>query len=150
MVNTTKIIATFGRHWKFRKREDKTGELLGIRQGPGNPVNMAGQSGVYVLYDRGRAVYVGKTEQSGLIRRLREHSRGNKWERWDTFSWYGVRSVDRATGRLEEVYPSIEDLNIVDVMESILIEELAPHLNRRRGSSIGEMYVQVHAKVKKA
>lgn len=149
MANDAKAITTFGRHWKFGKREERTGELLGIRQGARVPVNMAEQSGVYILYDRGRAVYVGKTEQNGLIERLREHTKGKKWERWDTFSWYGIRPIDQETGQLGNVWSKVEDRIVIDVMESVLIETLTPYLNGRSGSSIGEMYVQVRARIKK-
>ncbi|MDE0408601.1 MAG: GIY-YIG nuclease family protein [Alphaproteobacteria bacterium] len=150
MVNNAKPITAFGRHWKFRKREESTGELLGVRQGSGDPVNMANQAGIYILYDRGRAVYVGKTEQNGLIDRLREHRKGKKWERWDRFSWYGIRPVDRETGRLGKVYSGAEARMVIDVMESVLIETLTPYFNGRSGSSIGEMYVQVRARIKRA
>ena len=142
-------ITAFGRHWKFRKRESETGQLLGLRQASSHLVNMAEQSGVYILYDRGRPVYVGKTERGGLIHRLREHRKGKKWERWDTFSWYGIIPVNRETGKLEGFDYERNQIDVIDVLESVLIEVLEPHLNNKSGSSIGEMYVQRQEKIKK-
>ena len=64
-------------------------------------MDMARQTGIYILHERERVVYVGKTETSGLIERLKDHKKGKKWERWDSFSWYGLRPVNKTTGNLE-------------------------------------------------
>lgn len=74
-----KAIAAFGRHWEFGAEEQASNRLLGMREGSRRPIDMARQTGVYVLYERERAVYVGKTESDALIDRLRTHRKGKKW-----------------------------------------------------------------------
>ena len=138
-----KGIAVFGRYWEFNQEEASSRRLLGMRQGGKIPVNMAGQIGVYILYEREKAVYVGKTDRGGLIDRLEAHSRGSKWERWDRFSWFGLRAVNEETGELQELDERSRLGSITDIGESLLIEILEPRLNRQSGNSIGEMYVQV-------
>lgn len=138
-----KGIAAFGRHWKFDEEEASSRKLLGMRQGGKTPVNMAGQIGVYILYEREKAVYVGKTDSGGLIDRLEAHSGGSKWGRWDSFSWFGLRSVNEETGELQGLDEKSRLGPITDIGESLLIEVLEPHLNRQSGNSIGDMYVQV-------
>ena len=150
MTKTVKEIAAFGRFWKFGQREARTGKLLGVRKGSESPIDMANQSGVYILYERERVVYVGKTERNGLIGRLREHKKGKKWERWDRFSWYGFRAADVETGGLVDVGLGVEGSRSVDVVESVLIEVLNPYLNDQSGNCTGDMYVQVRTKTKKA
>lgn len=150
MIKTLKEVAAFGRYWKFGQKEAETGRLLGVRRGSNSPIDMAKQSGVYILHERERVVYVGKTERDGLIDRLREHKKGIKWERWDRFSWYGFRAVDLETGGLVDVDVGLDGSRSVDVLESVLIEVLNPYLNVQRGHCTGDMYVQVRTKIKKA
>lgn len=150
MTLTKKEIAAFGRFWKFGQKEVLTGKLLGVREGSASVVDMSRQSGVYILHERERVVYVGKTERNGLINRLKKHKKGKKWERWDRFSWYGFRSVDLETGELLDENLGDEVARSVDVVESVLIEVLTPYLNGQRGQCTGDMYVQVRTKVKKA
>ena len=149
MTRERKIISAFGRHWKFGKREERTGKLLGVREGNETPVDMARQAGIYMLHERERVVYVGKTESNGLIERLKDHRRGKKWERWDSFSWYGLRPVNETTRELECRADRNAESFLVDVLESVLIEALNPYLNNQSGNCTGDMYVQVQVRVNK-
>ena len=144
-MNRRKIEA-FGRFWKFGEEEESTNRLLGMRQGSKKPVNMALQRGIYILYDGRKAVYVGKTERGGLIKRLKEHRKGRKWGRWDRFSWFGIVPVDEETGELQKRKGGRNFGSITDVGESLLIEVLEPHLNSQSGNYMGEMYVQVQVR----
>ena len=150
MTKEEKAITAFGRYWKYGRREEKTGKLLGIRERYDTPVDMARQAGIYILHERERVVYVGKTESNGLIERLKDHKKGKKWERWDSFSWYGFRPVNKNSGDLEHFDSLSAHSSLADVLESLLIEVLCPYLNNQSGSCTGDMYVQVHEKVKKA
>ena len=150
MKKETREIAAFGRHWKFGKREEKSGQMLGVREGNSTPIDMGGQVAVYVLYERGKVVYVGKTERNRLIERLKEHKKGKKWGRWDRFSWYGIRTVDEESGELEDVKKGTINSSLVDVVESVLIEVLEPYLNNQKGKCTGEMYIQVRERIVKA
>lgn len=138
-----KAIAAFGRHWEFGAEEQASNRLLGMREGSRRPIDMARQTGVYILYERERAVYVGKTESDALFDRLRSHRKGKKWGRWDRFSWFGLRSIDQETGELQDLEQRQETGSITDVGESLLIEVLLPYLNNQSGNCMGEMYVQV-------
>lgn len=136
-------IAAFGRHWVFGEEEQASNQLLGVRERNQKPINMAHQSGVYILYEREKPVYVGKTESDALIDRLRAHHKGKKWGRWDRFSWFGLRSVIEETGELRDLEEDQLTGSIADVGESLLIEVLDTKLNRQSGNCMGEMYVQV-------
>ena len=142
-----KGITAYGRYWEFGRAEEKNSRLLGIRQGSDIPIDMAFQIGIYILYDRRKAVYVGKTERGGLIKRLKEHRKGKKWGRWDRFSWFGIVPVDEKTGKLQEQKGGPKSGPITDVGESLLIEVLEPYLNMQSGNCMGEMYVQVRQHV---
>ena len=142
-----KAIAAFGRHWEFGAEEQASNRLLGMRKGGRRPINMAHQTGVYILYQREQAVYVGKTESDALIDRLRAHRKGKKWGRWDRFSWFGLRSVNEETGKLRDMEEGQQIGSITDVGESLLIEVLLPYLNNQSGNCMGEMYVQVRQSV---
>ena len=121
-----KSIAAFGRHWEFGEEEASSRKLLGMRQGGKILVNMADQIGVYILYEREKAVYVGKTDSGGLIDRLGAHSRGSKWRRWDRFSWFGLRTINEETGELQELDEKARLGLITDIGESLLIDVLQP------------------------
>ena len=139
-----KDITAFGRYWVFGEEEASSKRLLGKRQGSKTLIDMANQVGIYILYEGEKAVYVGKTDSGGLMERLIAHSRGRNWGRWDRFSWFGLRGVDKKTGELQELDEKARLGPITDIGESLLIEILEPYLNRQSGNSIGDMYVQVH------
>jgi len=76
--------------------------MLGQQQSGSQNVDFAEQSGVYLLYDGNRVVYVGQVLGPRMSMRLREHTRDRLRGRWDRFSWFGVRDVDNAGGTLLE------------------------------------------------
>lgn len=56
--------------------------------------------------------------------------------RWDRFSWYGIRRINRAGGLHAVSSPKrqIESLEAIATLEALLIRVTTPSLNRRRES----------------
>ena len=133
------VIPCYGLNWKRNLVSWNAGaELLGAK-GPGeDAVNFANQTGVYVLYQWPQVTYVGRTASGGLYERLRSHDD----KEWDTFSWFGLGTVDQ-DGML--VPPSVrantEDQ--VTMVEAVLIEVLRPPFNKKQGDLMGDQYGQV-------
>jgi hypothetical protein len=101
-------------------------------------VDFRQQQGVYVLYDENfRIVYVGQAganDQQRLFDRLKQHTKDTLADRWNKFSWFGVRAVN-ANGALRAeataAHPSLGD--VLNHIEAILIAAAEPPHNRQGG-----------------
>lgn len=51
------------------------------------------QLGIYLLYDGREVIYIGRTTDRPLGRRLFEHTSDRMAARWDRFSWFGLLPV---------------------------------------------------------
>lgn len=135
-------LRAFGMFWRRDKVMWNSGgrQLLG-RQGSGaNPVDFAGQVGVYLLHDRDRVIYVGRADDA-LFARLLAHTKDRLEGRWDRFSWFGLKNVNDQ-GALAEASPGWTHKVVVDTMEALLIEALEPPLNRKRGDGFSAVEYQ--------
>ena len=154
------LIKNRGLHWKAQLVDwgkpsinAKAGKILGhkVRAKRGGTVNFWEQQGVYALYDGWELVYVGQAlGKGGIGKRLKHHRSDELAERWDRFSWFGLRQVTagrkllklgkRRAGSTEE---------ILNQLEALLIDVAEPKLNGQRGTwnkdSGVERYVQVEA-----
>ena len=106
------------------------------------------QQGIYVLYDSNfRIVYVGQTGagDSRLLHRLRQHTRDQLADRWERFSWFGLRYVTEE-GELGPVVEDVESTvsDVLNHIEAILIAAAEPPKNLRGGNfgSEVEQYLQ--------
>lgn len=109
------------------------------------------QSGVYVLYEERRVVYVGQagSGNNSLYSRLKNHTTDHLADRWNKFSWFGILNVNRdgslskQKGDLNRYLKGSETL---DLIEGLLINSLEPPLNRQgaRWKKI-EQYYQSHS-----
>ena len=115
------------------------GQLWGQQNESASPVNFANQKGLYFLHSWNEIVYVGQTftsgVEAGLYGRLRIHHTDRdkrKSDRWDTFSWFGFRSVDEK-GELGEPPSEGKLASVIDVIEAMFIEALMPRLNMQTG-----------------
>lgn len=136
------LIRTIGLFWKreevYWNSSVRNGRLLGVPKGGklSEPVNFGSQIGIYVLYADYDIVYVGQTgaELYGLYRRLKTHSRGDIADRWNRFSWYGIRNLNK-NGQLAAITKKIRPTykEAIDHMEAILIHTAEPKLNRQSG-----------------
>ena len=150
-------IKNYGLMWdrdgvRWSGSRGNAGRLMG--QGPiGNPVggqsevDFRRQIGVYILYRNESVVYVGQTGSGNkrLFSRLKDHRTDHLADRWDKFSWFGVRNVNqdgslsRAQGELPRTLTAAE---ILDLLEGLLIKVVEPPLNKQgaKWSSMGQYY----------
>jgi hypothetical protein len=138
------IISSFGMFW----RKDAIGwggpnpRLLGMQQIGATPVDFCKQLGIYLLYDGREVIYVGRTTDRPLGRRLYEHTIDRMSARWDRFSWFGLLPV-ADTGALKPLPSTYDAAKLIPALEAILIEALEPRQNRKRGDDLATVeYIQ--------
>ena len=141
----SRVIKAFGMHWDRSNVDWKSSpRLLGRQQKGASDVDFNEQVGVYILYDRRDVIYVGRSIDRPLGKRLFEHTRDRHAGRWNRFSWFGLSSLD-SEGNLAKVStfnPTLESLTAT--FEALLIEGLEPPQNRKRGDDLNSIeYLQV-------
>ena len=145
------VVSSFGMFWRRDAVEWKAApKLLGMQQLGATPVDFCRQLGIYLLYDGREVIYVGRSTERPLGRRLFEHNFDRFSARWDRFSWFGLLPVS-STGALGELPESYESAKLMPALEAILIEALEPRQNRKRGDDLGavEYLQQVDAEIEK-
>jgi hypothetical protein len=141
------MIKNFGHFWSRNhvqwgtRGKGNQGHLRGFKRDERTFVaNFRSQIAVYVLFDRNReAVYLGQTggrETDRLFDRLKAHTRDHLRDRWDYFSWFGVRQTtntgDLHEGQSHESRPLVKDNAVaLDEFESILLQLFEPRLNKQ-------------------
>lgn len=108
------------------------------------PVDFREQIGIYALYDNFELVYVGQVgakkedDDKGktLFDRLKDHRDGRHSERWDRFSWFGVRDVKAGGGltAIRKAVSGVTKAQILDQFEAVMIALSEPKLNLQRGN----------------
>lgn len=128
------LINAFGMFWRRDEVNWKPRQpmLMGFQQAGSLKVDFCSQTGVYLLHDGDRVVYVGRVTEPRLGARLGEHTRDRLSGRWDRFSWFGVRGVT-SEGQLSSSPGEFTLENLISTMEALLIEGLEPPQNRRQG-----------------
>ena len=137
-------LEAFSVYWKRDLVQWASGSRLFGRTHPrADRVNLAGQRGVYLLYDEnGAVVYVGKAARQSIAQRLAQHTRDRLTGRWERFSWFGIRPVDD-DGKLGDVAAgTITPDRLVSALEGLLIEALEPRQNRAGSRHSGIEYLQ--------
>lgn len=137
------IVSSFGMFWR---REGvswtPTPKLLGTQKQSSLAVDFAEQAGVYLLYDGREVIYVGRTTDRPLGKRLYEHTIDRMSARWDRFSWFGLLPVSE-DGKIGALPTKYEADKIIPALEAILIEALEPRQNRKRGDDLATVeYIQ--------
>jgi len=137
------VVSSFGMFWRREAIEwIATPRLLGMQQIGATPVDFNTQLGVYLLYDGREVIYVGRTTDRPLGRRLYEHTSDRMSTRWDRFSWFGLLPVSE-TGKLGPLPQTFEAAKLIPALEAILIEALEPRQNRKRGDDLAAVeYIQ--------
>ncbi len=134
------LIRNYGLFWKtedvFWGVPRNPGALFGVPSAKkkGRPVNFRDQRGVYVLYASYDLVYVGQNNGQELITRLIQHQKDDLAERWDRFSWFGLRAVKTGGGLAkynQDVH--VKSFSVLNHIEGILIYAAEPQLNRQGG-----------------
>jgi len=124
--------------WKSRPR------ILGQQQIGSDSIDFYDQLGVYLLHDRGRVVYVGRSLERPMGQRLYEHTKDRLNGRWDRFSWFGLKSVGEEGELCDVLIPETNEKVLIATLEALLIEALEPPQNRKRGDQFSAVeYLQV-------
>jgi hypothetical protein len=127
------IIHSFGIYWeRNRVNWQKDPSLLGKQPYATTPVDFGKQIGIYILYDNHDVVYVGRTSDGSLGKRLLDHTKDRVASRWNRFSWFGLLSVT-PEGKLCKTNFNMSHPSLAGQLEALLIEVLEPPQNRRRG-----------------
>ena len=137
------IVSSFGMFWR-RDLVDwsSSASILGMQQIGSDPVNFQKQLGIYLLYDGREVIYVGRSTERPIGKRLYEHTVDRLATRWDRFSWFGVLPVSDK-GMLGKSSESIDSKLLIPALEAILIEALEPRQNRKRGDDLSSVeYLQ--------
>ena len=137
------IIHSFGMYWQrdlvVWRNELK---MYGKQQAQSKPVDFGKQKGIYILYDHHTVVYVGRSIDRPLGRRLFEHTVDRLGSRWNRFSWFGLLDVTQE-GNLREAVLNASLAGLVATLEALLIEALEPPQNRKRGDDFSAVeYIQ--------
>jgi hypothetical protein len=137
------IIRSFGMYWQrdliVWRNEPK---LFGKQQATSKPIDFGKQKGIYILYDHHTVVYVGRSVDRPLGKRLFEHTVDRLGSRWNRFSWFGLLDATD-DGGLKETPFSNSLSSIIASLEALLIEALEPPQNRKRGDDFSAIeYIQ--------
>lgn len=137
------IVSSFGMFWRREAVEwIATPRLLGMQQIGATPVDFNKQLGIYLLYDGREVIYVGRTTDRPLGKRLFEHTSDRMSTRWDRFSWFGLLPVSEQ-GILGSLPSTFDADKLIPAFEAILIEALEPRQNRKRGDDLAAVeYIQ--------
>lgn len=137
------IISSFGMFWRRDFVDwNSSPQLLGMQQIGAEPVNFYEQVGIYLLYDSREIIYVGRSTNRPLGKRLYEHTADRLATRWDRFSWFGLLPVSDK-GKLGTFPSNYIAKRIAPALEAILIEALEPRQNRKRGDDLSAVeYLQ--------
>jgi hypothetical protein len=137
------LINSFGMYWQRDLvvwRSDP--KMYGRQQTLSKPVNFGKQKGIYILYDHHTVVYVGRSIDRPLGKRLYEHTGDRLGSRWNRFSWFGLLDV-ADDGSLRETSFTSSLAVLVGTLEALLIEALEPPQNRKRGDDFSAIeYIQ--------
>jgi hypothetical protein len=134
--DVTGVVNAFGMFWERSKvKWDPEPKILGSQSGA-KPVNFCGQKGVYLLHDSQGVVYVGRTTDQSLGKRLYQHTTDRLTGRWTRFSWFGVFPVESSGElKLDSDFSKVDIDTVIVTMEAVLIEGLEPRQNRKRGDA---------------
>lgn len=137
------IVTSFGMFWRKEAIEWMAKpKLLGMQQIGATPVDFFKQLGIYLLYDGREVIYVGRTTDRPLGKRLYEHTFDRMSARWDRFSWFGLLPVSE-TGEIGALPDTYNAAKLIPALEAILIEALEPRQNRKRGDDLAAVeYLQ--------
>lgn len=160
------IFRSYGLFWRADRvsygsgRGSAKGQLLGCEVGSKDkaPIDFRDQIGIYALHDNFELVYIGQVgakkevDKPGttLLTRLRAHRVGRLSERWDRFSWFGLRDVVKSSDK-ELTDPRKANLSvtrgqILNLFEAVVIALSEPRLNRQSGNlSKSTQYFQYRA-----
>lgn len=137
------IIRSFGMYWQRDLvvwRNDP--KLYGKQQAASKSIDFWKQKCIYILYDHHTVVYVGRSVDRPIGKRLFEHTADRLGSRWNRFSWFGLLEATD-NGELQETPFNNSLSTVIATLEALLIEALEPPQNRKRGDDFSAIeYIQ--------
>lgn len=142
------LISNYGLFWQ-RKYVNfgyggHKGVLLGMMsQNRASLVDFREQIGIYVLYDKDFVpVYVGQAgnRNAALFKRLKHHTTDDLCDRWEYFTWFGLRRVN-GNGRLA-TYDSIKTMEPKLNKQGPKIKDAAEEYHQAVDENVAEMSVR--------
>jgi len=138
------LIRCYGMFWErelLLEGEDDGPVLHGyVRNSDEEPVDLAEQVGVYVLYAGAdipdlRVVYVGQAGRgrANLLKRLKDHFSDRFWNRWTHFSWFGLYPIEDGEVEPTTDFEDLDEPEALNQIEALLITLFEPTLNRQSG-----------------
>jgi hypothetical protein len=119
----TGLVNALGMFWDRAKVHWKTEPNILGQQAGSKPVNFCEQRGVYLLHDPQGVLYVGRTTDQSLGRRLQQHTSDRHAGRWTRFSWFGVYPVEEnGTLKISADFSHVDINIVIATMEAVLIE----------------------------
>lgn len=143
------LIHNYGLFWRrsdiFWGRAKVSGHLRGYpARGAFRTVDFRNQQGVYCLYDDNfHLVYVGQAganDNQRMFDRLKQHRTDALADRWQRFSWFGIRWVtkgDKLAAEADGAHTTAG--KVLNHIEAILISASEPPHNRQGGRFGGEV-----------
>ncbi|MDE3061831.1 MAG: GIY-YIG nuclease family protein [Acidobacteriota bacterium] len=158
------LIQNFGRLWERkyinfgRGGLGNKGHLKGYVTG-NREADFREQIGIYVLYDKDfMPIYIGQVGRGRkkLLSRLNDHETDHLWNRWDYFTWFGFRRVNK-NGTLskldngQKVFKTRGE-KLLNEIEGALITALEPRFNKQgaRWKDVEEFFQERDPKVEEA
>ncbi len=137
------IISSFGMFWRRKEVEwISKPKLLGMQGIGADAIDFSQQIGIYLLYSGKEIIYVGRSVDRPIGKRLYEHTIDRLSARWDTFSWFGLLPFSDE-GNMKVLPKQYTSEKIAPLLEAILIEALEPRQNRKRGDNFSNLeYLQ--------
>ncbi len=100
-----RVILAFGRKWDKRLSENYKFKDIPKRE-------EGRRSGVYILYNKKRIVYIGKCEKRILRDRIKEHLKDKLKNKWDSYTWFITRKryTSDLEGLLHNIFWKVRDV----------------------------------------
>lgn len=137
--------------WGKGGKGDNSAHLRGMktrskRRTPSLPkektVDFREQIGIYALYQDFELVYVGQAgakakkgkKGTDFYTRLNQHKADALADRWNRFSWFGIRRVNKDGLAIIKDKVITERADVLNTLEAMIISISEPKLNRQGGA----------------
>ena len=140
------LITAYGRFWSRDIWESNNRRLYGASAKSSNTigVDFSECNGIYLLHKGYEVIYVGQATR--LIDRIDAHTKDDKRNRWDNFSWFCLDDIDKNTEDTKD-QKSMSIPALLDTLEALLIETLGPERNKKVGNGFEDKeFEQIEAK----
>lgn len=126
------LITAYGRFWSREMWERNKKRMYGTSTKTANSlgIDFAETNGIYMLHKGYEVIYVGQAKK--LVERVDAHTKDDKRNRWDNFSWFCLDPIDDGDANKDQKSMSISAL--LDTLEALLIETLGPERNKKVGN----------------